>query len=343
MNQVLVVATSRKTRGGITSVVKAHESGAQWKKYHCRWIQTHRDTNTLSKLMLFVRAIIEFVFLLPFCDLVHIHLAAVNRKLPFIFLTKLFGKKLIVHLHFPTACDTIMDQRLGPRYHWCMKKADVVIALSYQWKMLIENVFDDLHNIKVIYNPCPIVNRNPKEKEDKYILYAGTVEHRKGYDDMIKAFALVHNRCKGWRLVFAGNGEIEKGKQLARAEGIEDKCEFLGWVSGKDKERVFQNASAYCLSSYAEGFPMGVLDAWAYGLPVITTPVGGLPDVLVPGTNALVNNPGDIAELAKNFILITDERVRKSLSIESIKLAEGVFSVDHINRQVADLYSDIIC
>ena len=50
MAKVLVIATSRKTRGGITSVVKAHETGEQWKKYHCRWIETHRDGNSIRKL-----------------------------------------------------------------------------------------------------------------------------------------------------------------------------------------------------------------------------------------------------------------------------------------------------
>lgn len=46
--KVLVVATSRKTRGGITSVVKAHETSEQWKKFHCKWIETHRDGNNIG-------------------------------------------------------------------------------------------------------------------------------------------------------------------------------------------------------------------------------------------------------------------------------------------------------
>lgn len=342
MPKVLVVATSRKTRGGITSVVKAHETGDQWQHFHCRWIQTHIDTNPVAKIFYFVRAIIQFIMYLPFYDLVHIHLAAVNRKIPFVFLTKLYGKKLIVHLHFPAAYDTIQDSHLGSRYHWCMLKSDVVIALSNQWKKQIEETFEDVHNVRVIYNPCPTVNRVLSEKKDKYILYAGTVDHRKGYDDMIKAFAKVHDKCNGWRLVFAGNGEIEKGKSLAREYGIGEKCEFLGWVSGKEKEKAFQNASAYCLSSYAEGFPMGVLDAWAYGLPVITTPVGGLLDVLEAGVNALVNEPGDIEALAKNMIEITNDEKRHEISKQSLYLADEVFSVKQINHQVCELYSELL-
>lgn len=43
MNKVLIIATSQKTRGGITAVIKAHEVGEQWKKFHCKWIETHID------------------------------------------------------------------------------------------------------------------------------------------------------------------------------------------------------------------------------------------------------------------------------------------------------------
>ena len=341
MNKVLIVATSRKTRGGITSVVKAHETGEHWAKYHCRWIETHIDTSPVLKILYFITALFQFVILLPFYDLVHIHLAAVNRKIPFVFLTKLYRKKLIVHLHFPGAETTLYDKRLSPRYKWCMQKADVVIALSYTWKRLIEETYQ-INNIRVIYNPCPQVKRDLANKKDKYILYAGTVDHRKGYDDMIKAFGKVHKQCPGWRLVFAGNGEIEKGKQLAEENGVADKCIFLGWVTGHDKEKAFQKASAYCLSSYAEGFPMGVLDAWAYGLPVITTPVGGLPDILQDGVNALVNEPGDIDGLACNFVKITNDKLRCKISEESLKLAEGIFSMQVISNQIDSLYDELL-
>ena len=86
MPKVLVVATSRKTKGGITSVVKAHETGEQWKKFHCKWIETHRDGNSVRKLWYLATALIEYICLLPFYDIVHIHVGlrtSVNRKLIF--------------------------------------------------------------------------------------------------------------------------------------------------------------------------------------------------------------------------------------------------------------------
>ena len=65
MPKVLVVATSRKTRGGITSVVKAHETGNQWKKYHCKWIETHRDGPSWRKILYFIKAYLQFFCLVP--------------------------------------------------------------------------------------------------------------------------------------------------------------------------------------------------------------------------------------------------------------------------------------
>ena len=85
MTKVLVVATSRYTRGGITSVVKAHESGEQWKKYHCRWIQSHRDGGKMRKIWYLLTSLCEYLCFLPFYDIVHIHVGVRNsaQKTPF--------------------------------------------------------------------------------------------------------------------------------------------------------------------------------------------------------------------------------------------------------------------
>lgn len=95
MSKVLVVATSRKTRGGITSVIKAHETGEQWKKYHCHWVQTHRDGSVGRKVFYFVSGMMDYLIRLPFYDIVHIHTAdygTEKRKRIFAWLSKLFRK-----------------------------------------------------------------------------------------------------------------------------------------------------------------------------------------------------------------------------------------------------------
>lgn len=72
MTKVIIVATSRKTRGGITSVVLAHEQGQQWKDFHCKWIETHQDKNKSIKLLFFFKAFFQYLFLFPSYDIVHI-------------------------------------------------------------------------------------------------------------------------------------------------------------------------------------------------------------------------------------------------------------------------------
>ena len=180
--------------------------------------------------------------------------------------------------------------------------------------------------------PCPYA-----------ILYAGTVNARKGYADMIRAFARIAGRHKDWMIVFAGNGEIGKGQALADELGIGHQTLFLGWVDGADKDRAFREATVFCLPSYAEGFPMGVLDAWAYGLPVITTPVGGIPDVAEDGKNMLLFKPGDTEKLAQQMErMMTEESLRRHIAGESRRLAETLFSLDTVNHEVEALYGELL-
>lgn len=339
MTKVLVVATSRKTRGGITSVVKAHETGEQWKRFHCRWIETHRDGNVVRKLWYLFTAIIEYICLLPFYDIVHIHLAAVERKIPFVFFAKCFKKKIILHFHFPDPNTTIYDSHKSSRYGWCIKQADIVIVLSNTWKKMLKDKYN-ADNLRVVYNPCPQVNRGDEDKK-KIILYVGNLSERKGYKDLLKAFAEMKEIAKDWRLVFAGNGEIEMGENMAKELGIGNQCDFLGWISGEKKALSFQKAMIYCLPSYAEGFPMGVLDAWAYGLPVITTPVGGLPDILEDNKNSMSFSPGDIDSLATCLRnMIVNEKLRNNIAKESVKLADDIFNIEKINKQIGALYEE---
>lgn len=69
MTKVLVVATSHKTRGGITSVIKAHQQGAQWKEFHCKWIETHIDKGMFWKLFYLIKGLTTYLLLLPFMTL----------------------------------------------------------------------------------------------------------------------------------------------------------------------------------------------------------------------------------------------------------------------------------
>lgn len=343
---ILVIATSRQTKGGITSVVEAHEKGEQWKKNKCKWIQTHRDGGAIRKLWYLGTALIHFLILVPFCDAVHIHLSEMNstlRKMLFFRIAKSFGKKTIVHFHsFST--ETTIHSKYRSRYEYIFTNADRVIVLSEYWQKAVCQEFGlSRDNVCILYNPCPMVENPTSELREKNILYAGAVNARKGYKDLLNAFARIAKKYPDWNLVFAGAGEVEEGKVLANNLGIVDQVEFLGWVVGTKKEIAFRKASFLCLPSYAEGFPMAVLDAWAYGLPVITTPVGGIPDVAKDGENMLLFNPGDIDTLSlKLERMISDNDLRHRIEAASRTFATKTFNINTINAQLDAIYDNLL-
>lgn len=353
MARVLVVATSRKTRGGITSVVKAHETGGQWKKFHCIWIQTHRDGSAWRKILYFVTAMIQYCFLLPVANIVHIHVATIQsakRKRFFYKLAKFYGKKVIFHFH-PSNEKFLYEPVATYLYRDLFGGADKVIVLSEQWKRWIKDSLGDgkwMDKMEVLYNPCPIVRRDYSLKRNQ-ILYAGTLLRRKGYDVLLKAFANIAKKYPNWKVIFAGNpylkdgfDELEDGRRIARECHIVGQVEWLGWIEGKEKERVFNESSIYCLASDGEGFPMGVLDAWAYALPCVVTPVGGIPDFVRDGKEGLIFPVGDAESLSIALDrMIRDSDLRQSIVEATDKYVNDIFNVDRINQRLGEIYESL--
>ena len=156
MTKVLVVATSHKTRGGITSVVNAHQKGKQWKEFQCKWIETHIDKGAVSKLWYLIKGFIVYLALLPFYDIVHIHTSeppSAIRKCMFVWWAKVWNKRIIVHFH-AFSPDTTIRSKHQNIYKYLFNKADVVIVLSNLWKQYVNDVFHLGNKVTVVYNPC---------------------------------------------------------------------------------------------------------------------------------------------------------------------------------------------
>jgi len=341
MIRVLVLSPSRYARGGIAAVLNLYKQSPMWKQFHCRWISTHRDGSNLRKLWYLFKGMAIYVVLLPFYDIVHIHFSlarSARRKYPFFRLAKLLGKKTVIHLH----CGSQIDDIWNETYQDLFEQCDCGILLSESLKSKVEEHIGKSDKLKVVYNPCPIVPDTVGYEKRNHILFSGTLYDGKGYKDLIRAFAKVAVNHPDWKVVFAGNGEVEQARSFASELGISEQVELLGWVSGEAKHKAFCEASALCLPSYAEGFPMAVLDAWAYGLPVVTTPVGGIPDVAVDGENMLLFEPGDIDMLAIQLEhLMEDGSLKDALSKESKRMASEQFNLTTITEQIGDIYRQL--
>lgn len=328
-------------------MLQVHRRTEAWHKYGCRWISTHRNGSMAVKLWYLLTGLVTFLFFLPWCKCVHIHMGeapSAKRKRIFQRLAMAARKPVLIHLHAGDPASTI-EGPSADLYKRIFDDADAVVVLSEIFRRSLANFGVDTAKISVIYNPCVPRDTTPynPETHSPIILAAGVLRKLKGYSDLIKAFAKIADRYPQWRLAFAGSGEIDKARDEAARAGVADRVDFLGWVTGADKDALFRRASLLCLASHAEGFPMAVLDAWSYGLPVVATPVGSLPEFVHDGTDALLFPPGDVDALAQRLDeMLGSPQLRRDIASASKALTTGVLSPERIGDTLGNLYMEIM-
>ena len=128
----------------------------------------------------------------------------------------------------------------------------------------------------------------------------GNVAALTGHKDhatLVEAMALLRPRAPEARLVIAGEGELRSDLEaLVRERGLEDRVIFAGFR--RDLDRLLPAFSVFCLSSHLEGLGTSVLDAMAFGLPVVATAAGGIPEAVQDGVTGRVVPPRDPGALA---------------------------------------------
>lgn len=123
-------------------------------------------------------------------------------------------------------------------------------------------------NCRVIYNPKSFSTKKKSLLTNKCFVACGRFDRCKGFDLLIEAFNIYARNDKGWKLLIAGNGNMEeKLKKRVNELNLSDRVTFLGRVNNIPE--VLLSASVYLLSSRFEGFPMCVIEAYEVGLPVV--------------------------------------------------------------------------
>ena len=342
-HRVIVIGPSRQAKGGVVSVIASHEKMEFWNYWHCVWIESYIDGPLIKQIIFFIKNYLIFIYYLFQCEIVHIHLSwhfSAIRKFPFFILARIFRKKVIIQLH--SGAGPIIDSNYKFLYNYIFTNANCTVIIAKTIYEALVKTYKFKH-FEIIYNPCNDQNYSCIEKTNsKIILFAATLKTEKGYEDLLHAFSIIARSFPDWKIIFAGNGEVEKGKEMASSLGIADQVIFKGWLEGTSLQTLFTEAMIFCLPSYNEGFPMAILDAWAYGLPVITTPVGGLLDVL-NNENSLIFIPGDIEMLAKHIrTLIVDDNLRNKIGNASKYLGREVFNPNLISKNIFSLYENLI-
>ncbi len=150
------------------------------------------------------------------------------------------------------------------------KYCDYVVVLTEKDKILWEKGLNLIKaKIRVIANPAPFLNiKNYPSSQYKIILAIGKLTYVKGFDLLLEAWSIVCKENFDWKLQIIGSGEEENNlKKQALELGINNRVDFI--AETKNIDLYYRCSSLYCMSSRNEGFPMVLLEAQAYGIPII--------------------------------------------------------------------------
>lgn len=347
MAKVLVVGSAENSGGGVTTAIKLIKGMPVWKKYHCKWLGTQIQAGKVKKAYYALKSYFVALFIIWNYDIIHFHTVpniSMVIQLP-VFLMALAGrKKIVLHLHVGGQLER--EKELNFKlFRWCMKKSDVIVLLAKKYSDVVKKRYAEVCTpTVVIYNACEEVYVLPYEKHDKTILFAGFFSKNKAADKLILAFAKLHTKYPDWKVQLLGSGPEEKTyRDLIAQHGLENCVQIPGYVTGEKKASFFKKAGIYAMCSFLEGFPMVVLEAWAYGVPVVTTPVGGLPDVLEEGKNACVFDFGDVDVLVALLDkLMGDDKLRAEIGLYAKEMVEKKFSPNVISGQIDELYKQLL-
>lgn len=225
---------------------------------------------------------------------------------------------------------TIVDERL-------VRKFDRFVVLTNEDK----GYWGDLSNIEVIANPLPFRVKRIAALKNKKVIAIGRFNYQKGFDLLIKAWAIVHAAYPAWNLDIIGEGELHSElQQQIDANGLQ-KCITLLQPT-KAIEEIYRQSSLIVMSSRYEGLPMVLLEAQTMGLPIVSFACKcGPRDIISNGVDGYLVPDFDIEKLSNSIMeLLADFDLRKRMG-KAAKKSSKRFSLSKVMRKWMDLFEDI--
>lgn len=229
------------------------------------------------------------------------------RYFPQVFLSIILNKKTILHIHGSRLAINIKNSQwiLRKLIIWMLKKSSAVIALSPR----ILNDFAstlNLSNLVVCMNGVSIPEITQEDIHKKFsrsklkLLFLSNLMLEKGILELIISTSKLYESGVDLHLDIAGSLEpASKDIVLRYIESNSHYITYHGTVYGEEKDKLYRECSIFCLPSYDEGIPLSILEAYSYGCVVITTDVGGLPDIFHDKLNGFLCQPRDQDSLYK--------------------------------------------
>jgi len=287
-------------------------------------------------------------------DILHVHYAIPHAYAGFMAQQMLLeeGMKLpmMTTLHGTDITLVGSHSFYKPAVNFSINKSDIVTSVSESLKNDTLDIFDIKKKIEVVPNFIDISNLKESFEDckrhmvafedEKVITHVSNLREVKRLTDVIEIFYRIQSKIKS-RLIIVGDGpDREKAANLAKDLNIKDRVIFLG--KSNEVERILCYSDLFLLPSEKESFGLAALEAMAHRVPIISSNVGGLPEVNKHGISGYLSNVGDIDDMAQNGIkILSDDNVLNKFKAGARAIAEQ-FDVKAIVSQYEDLYKQMI-
>ncbi len=262
----------------------------------------------------------------------------------------LFSCPTVVHLHGASFVE-YFESGAFPRAisRWLFDRCGRAVVLGDSWRdHLVQSVGTDPRKVRVLYNAVPDIGadlpprRPPSPDADLSLLVLANLSERKGIGTLLRACQRLKERGQRFHVTIGGGGDIEGYRHMAASLGLAAECRFLGWVSREDAHAHITTHDILLLPSTHEGLPMVILEALSARLPVITTPVGSIPEVLTDGETARIIPVNDPAALADAIAgLAADPALYTALAEQGRRLFLKRFGIDAYATSLLAVYQEL--
>jgi len=340
--------------GGIATYIRVMQQTPLWAQWNIRHIVTHRDGSVAAKIWAFARGGALFIFelLRSRPNVVHLHSASDTsfiRKGILLWASWFASVPVVMHIHGANfdeyyAKSSPMVQAV---IRATLFRANAVVALGESRAASLRNIAPTTR-ISVIPNAVRPVRRRvqPGLGKPVHVVFLGRIGERKGTFRLLDAWAELavdpdFGAGKSAILTLAGDGEVEQAMHRVGQLNLTDSVEVRGWLSEDEVGHLLDNAQVLVLPSRNEGQPMAVLEAMARGLCVVSSGVGGLPEMIGGGCGVIVP-PYDIEAIASALRLVVhDHELRARYGAAAYTRAVSQFDVDTVWRQLDALYREV--
>ena len=362
MYSVLLLGPSLSTVSGVSTHLNQMLGSAlagEFKLIHFQVGSEGRQENTLQKLQRFVFSplalAISIVKSKP--DIVHLNTSleskAFWRDAAYLIVARFLRKKVVYQVHGGELPEQFFgnNRLLTAFLRRLLTWPDAVVLLASVEYEAYKAFASSFNHLLVIPNAIDL-NENFDTGEKSYNLsiiklgYIGRLAHNKGAFEAIQALSLLQKAgMENLHLTIAGSGPSEaKLRALVDSLDLNNQIAFTGPVFGEAKNQFWRQTDIFVFPTYhREGLPYTVLESIASGTPLVTTRVGGIPDVIEEGVHGVFVEQHDPAVVAAAIKSLVDDRERlKSMSAACVTRAHEFYGVDRLARQFSELFKTLM-